>query len=57
MEKKACAAYHSGIDALKSSVNNKWANLDVNVLKSVYSRFRSRLQHCIADEGGIFDKK
>jgi hypothetical protein len=57
VERKACASSHSSVDALKAAVNREWANVDANTLMSVCNRFRSRLERCIAAEGGVFVKK
>jgi hypothetical protein len=56
VEKKACAVYHSNVDALKASVEKEWNNLSAATLKKVCKKFRSRLEACIAAEGGIFEK-
>ncbi len=57
VESKACATYHSSVDALKASVEEKWANMSADMLKKVCSKFRSRLERCVEAEGGVFEKK
>ncbi len=56
MENKACASYHSNATELKAAVEEEWANMLANTLKYVCSRFRARVEKCIAAEGGIFQK-
>lgn len=56
VEEKACATAHPNITAMKQAVNEIWARMDADILKSAISKFRSRLQKCIAAEGGIFEK-
>lgn len=57
VESKACAIYHSNVEALKTSVEEEWNNMSALTLKRVCSRFRSRVERCIAVEGGVFEKK
>ncbi len=56
MENKACASYHSNVTELKTAVEEERANMSVDTLNYMCSRFRARVEKCIAVEGGIFEK-
>ena len=57
VERKANAHYHSSVDVMKAKVEEEWANIPADTLRSVCLKFRARLELCIAAEGGIFEKK
>lgn len=56
VEKVACATNHSSVAALKKSVEEHWAKIPTDTLKKVCSKFCTRVEACIAAEGGIFEK-
>ncbi len=56
VETKACSNYHSSVAALKQSVEEEWNNISAGTLKSVCSKFRSRIERCITADGRIFEK-
>jgi hypothetical protein len=56
VEVKACAKGHPNVKALKASVEREWAKISDDSLVSSVNKFRSRIERCIAAEGGIFEK-
>ena len=55
-EEKACREGNSSIATLKKSVEKFWAQMSDASLVSAVATFRSRLEKCIAANGGIFEK-
>ncbi len=56
VEDNACAQYPSNVTALKASIAEHWNTMPKDILEYVYKRFRSRIEQCIAAEGGVFEK-
>ncbi len=57
VENKACRVYPPNVDALKASVEKEWNSIPAATLRSVCSRFRSRLERCVNAKGGVFEKQ
>lgn len=56
VESKACSRPHKNVESLKASVEEEWANMSVDLVKSICRGFRSRLEAMVAVEGGHFEK-
>ncbi len=53
---QGCASSHPNLNALKASVECEWALISDSNLVGAIKAFRSRLEKCLADEGGVFEK-
>ena len=56
IEKRACATSHSNVESLKASVEREWATMSASYIRFTCSRFRSRLESILANNGGIIEK-
>ncbi len=56
VERKACSTPHKSVDAMKTAVEREWANMSVDLVKSVCKSFRPRLEAMVAAGGGHFEK-
>ncbi len=58
IDSKANNIHHPNIDAMKATVNHEWATMSADYVKaeSACRKFRSRLEACVAAEGGVFEK-
>ncbi len=57
VERVACAAPHSSVDALKASVTSAWNALDADYVRATCARFRPRIELMIARDGGYIETK
>ena len=56
VDSKANNVYHKSVDDMKAAVSREWEAMDSNYVKVTCSRFRSKLEACIAAGGGVFEK-
>ncbi len=42
---------------MKAAVEREWNSMSREYVKATCSKFRSKLEACIAAEGGVFEKK
>ena len=52
VQAKACENSHPSVASLKSSITKAWNSMSVTYVTKVCSRFRSRLEKVIDNEGG-----
>ncbi len=52
VETKACVSSHPNLNAVKASVEREWALISDSNLVGAVKAFRSRLEKCLAAEGG-----
>ncbi len=57
VDKKANNVYHPNIDVMKTAVAREWEDMDADYVRKTCTRFRAKLEACIAAEGGVFEKK
>ena len=57
VDKRANSVYHPSVDAMEAAVDKEWNSMDKDYVVAVCRRFRSRLEACVAVEGGVFEKK
>ncbi len=57
IDKKANNVYHASIDTMKAAVEREWNSMDRDHIKAVCRKFRTKLELCIAAEGGVFEKE
>uniref|UniRef100_A0A2M4DS66 Putative transposable element n=1 Tax=Anopheles darlingi TaxID=43151 RepID=A0A2M4DS66_ANODA len=55
VQAKACESSHRSVDSLKASIIKAWASMSETYVTKVCSRFRSRLEKVIENEGGHFE--
>jgi hypothetical protein len=55
LEAKACAKPHTSIEALKKSLTREWDRIPMETLRNSILVWRSRLQQCVAADGGNFE--
>lgn len=55
VEEMACSKRHENVTELKKSVNKAWRNMSKEFLVTVCSRFRSKLEKCVAAKGGLIE--
>ena len=56
VERVACATPHPSVPALKTAVDQAWADMSDELVVRVCARFRPRLEDMVAAEGGHFEK-
>ena len=56
VESRACATPHRSVDDMKAAVEQEWANMSVDLVKSICRRFRPRLEAMVEAGGGHFEK-
>ncbi len=56
VDSRANNVYHANLDTMKAAVEYEWNNMDSNYVRATCAKFRSRLEACIAAEGGVFEK-
>ncbi len=56
VDKKANNIYHPNITSMKTAVEREWNSMDASYIRKTCTRFRAKLEACIAAEGGVFEK-
>lgn len=55
LEARACAKRHNSVEELKRSLTREWARISQDELRGAAKNFRTRLELCVAAQGGHFE--
>lgn len=55
IEAKVCKVRHFNVEAMRTAVNNEWADMDTSYVRRTCMVLRKRLEAVIAVDGGYFE--